>query len=112
MRKTEILMNKIVYLGLSILGLSKILKYEFRHDYVKPKYDEKAKLCFMDTDTFIVYIKTDDIYKDIAEVVETRFDTSNYQLGGLLPKGKNRKVVGLMKNELGGISCWVKSKNL
>ena len=75
MKKTEILMNKPVYLGLSILALSKILMYEFWYDYVKLKYGEKAKLCYMDTDSFIVYIKTDDIYKGIAEDVETRFDT-------------------------------------
>ena len=59
-------MNKSVYLGLSILELSKILMYEFWYDYVKPKYGEKAKLCYMDTDSFIVYIKTDGIYKNIA----------------------------------------------
>ena len=102
MKKTEILMNKPVHLGLSILELSKILMYEFWYDYVKPKYGEKAKLCYMDTDSFIVYIKTDDIYKDIAEDVETRFDTSNYELDRPLPKGKNKKVIGLMKDELGG----------
>ena len=72
------LMNKPVYLGLSMLELSKILMYEFWYDYVKPKYDGKAKLCYMDTN--IVYIKTDDIYKDIAEDVETSIDTSNYKL--------------------------------
>ena len=66
MKKTEILMNKPVYLGFSILELSKILMYEFLYDYVKPKYGEKAKLCYIDTDSFIVYIKTDDICKDIA----------------------------------------------
>ena len=74
MNKTEILMNKPVHLGLSILELSKILMYEFWHDYVKPKYVEKVKLCYMDTDSFIVYIKTDDIYKDIAEDVRARFE--------------------------------------
>ena len=68
-------MNKPVYLGLSILELSKVLMYEFWYDYVKPKYGEKAKLCYMDTDSFIVYIKTGDIYKDIAKDVETIFDT-------------------------------------
>ena len=71
-------MNKHVYLGLSILELSKILMYEFWYDYVKPKYGEKAKLCYMDTDSSIVYIKTN-IYKDTAEDVETRFDISNYE---------------------------------
>ena len=80
MKKTEIVMNKPVYLGISILELSKILMYEFWYDYVKPKYSEKAKLCYIDTDRFIVYIQTDDIYKDITEDVETRFDTSNYEL--------------------------------
>ena len=54
----------------------------------------------MDTDSFIVHIKTDDIYKDIAENVETRFDTSNYELDRLLPKGKNKKIIGLVKDEL------------
>ena len=76
-KKTWILMNKPVYLGLSILELSKILMYEFWYDYVKPKFGDKSKLCYMDTDSFIVYTKTDDIYKDITEDVETKFDTSN-----------------------------------
>ena len=70
--------------------------YEFWYDYVKPKYEEKAKLFYMDTESFIAYIKTDDIYKDIAKDVETRFDTSNYGLDRAL------KVIGLMKDELGG----------
>ena len=99
-------MNKPVYLELSILHLSKILMYEFWYDYVKPKYGKKAKLCYMDTNIFIVYIKTDNIYKDTAEDVEPRFDTSNYEsecnsTEQPLPKVKNKKVVGLMKNELG-----------
>ena len=70
--------------------------------YVNPKYGEKTKLCCMDTDSFIVYIKTDGIYKDIAEHVETRFDTSDYELDRPLPKGKNRKVTGIMKDQFGG----------
>ena len=69
-------MNKPVYLGLSILKLNKILVYKFWYDYVKTKYGKKAKLCYMDTKSFIVYIKTDDIYKDIADV-ETGFDLKN-----------------------------------
>ena len=101
-KKVQLLMNKPVYLGLSILELSKILMYEFWYDYVKPKYGEKAKLSYMDMDSLIVYIKTDDIYKDIAEDVETKFDTSNCELDRPLPKGKNKKVIGLMKDELGG----------
>ena len=67
--KTQILVNKPVYLGFSILELSKILMYEVWYDYVKPKYGEKSKLCYMDIGSFIVYIKTDDIYKDIAQDV-------------------------------------------
>ena len=84
-------MNKPVYLGLSILELRKILLYELWYNYVKPKYGEKAKFCYMDTDSFIVSIKTDHIYKDIAEHVQTRFDTSNNELDRLLPKGKIKK---------------------
>ena len=78
MKITEILTNKPFDLGLSMLTLSEILIYEFWYDYVKPKYDEKAKLCYVDTD--IVYIRTVDIYKDIPEDVKIRFDTSNYEL--------------------------------
>ena len=70
-------MNKPVYLGFSILHLAKIVMYEFWYDYVKPKYCEKAKFFYMDTDSFIVHVKTDDIYKDIVEDVEARLDTSN-----------------------------------
>ena len=76
--------------------------YEFWYDYIKPRYDEKLKLCHINTDSFIVFIKTDDIYKDIREDVKTRFDTLNYELDRPFPKGKNKKVIGLMKNELGG----------
>ena len=77
-KKTQILMNKSVFLGLSILQ-QKILMYEFWYDYVKQKYGETAKLCCMDTDSFIVCMKTDDLYKDIAEDVETRSDTLSYE---------------------------------
>ena len=91
-------MNKSFFLELSILELSKILMYEFWYYYVKPKYGEKAKLCYMDTDSSIVYIKTNDIYKDIADDVETRLDTSNYDLDRPLSKAEE-KVIGLMKDE-------------
>ena len=73
MRKTQILMNKPVYLSLSILDLSKTVMYEFCYDYGKPKYGENAKLCYVETDSFIVHAKTDSIYKDIAKDVEKRF---------------------------------------
>ena len=71
-------MNHLIYLGLSILEISKIVMYEFWYDYLKPKYREKAKLLYVDTDCFIVYIKIEVIYVDIAKDVGTRFDTSNY----------------------------------
>ena len=102
MKKTQILMNKPVHLGLSILDLSKTVMYEFWYDYLKPKYGENAKLCYMDTDSFIVYVKTDNIYKDIAEDAEKIFDTSNFEIDKPLPKEKNEKVIGLIKDELGG----------
>ena len=101
-RKTQTLMNKPLYLGLSILGLSKTVMYDFWFDYVKPKYGQNVKLFYMDPDSFIVHVKTEDIYKGVAEDVETRFDTSNFELDRLLPKGKRKKVIGLMKEELGG----------
>ena len=83
-------MNEPVYLDLPMLELSKIVLYEFWYDNVKPKYGEKAKFCCMDTKSFIEYVKTDDVYKDIAEDVETRFHTSNYELDRPLPKVKNK----------------------
>ena len=95
-------MNKHVCLGLSILEFSKILMYEFWYDYVKPIYCEKATLYYMGTGSFTVSIITDDIYKDTAEDVETRYDTLNYELDRALPKGRNKKVIGLMKGELDG----------
>ena len=100
-------MNKPAYLGLSILELSKILMYEFWYDYEKSKYDEKDKLCYMDKDNFIVYIKTVDIYRDIVEDVETKFDTSNYEtecnsIDRPLLQIRNKRVMGLMKDKLGG----------
>ena len=78
--------------------------YEFWYDYIKPKYKEKARLCYMDTDSFVIYIKTEDFYKDIANDVERWFDTSNYDEKDErpLPVGKNKKVIGLFKEELGG----------
>ena len=102
MRKTKVKINKPIYLGLSILEISKTLMYEFRYDYVKPNYGDNVKLCYMDTDSFIMHIKTEDFYKDIANAVEKRFDTSNHDVNRPLPTGKNKKVIGLMKDELKG----------
>ena len=69
---------------------------------MKPKYEDNVKLCYVDTDSFIMHIKTEDFYKDIADNVEKRFDTSNYEVNRPLPQRKNKKVIGLMKDELGG----------
>ena len=102
MNKTRVKMNKAIYLGLSILDISKILIYECWYDYMKPKYGDNVKLCYMDTDSFVMNIKTEDFYKDIANDVEKRFDTSNYEANRPLPTEKNKKVIGLMKDELGG----------
>ena len=102
MKKTEVKMNKPIYLGLSVLEISKILMYEFWYDCMKPKYNNDVILCYMDTDSFVMHIKTNDFYKDIASDVENRFDTSNYEVNRPLPTGKNKKVIGLMKDELGG----------
>ena len=102
MKKTSIYMNKLIYLGLAILSLSKIKMYEYRYDEMKPKYGDRIRLCYMDTDSFIMHIKTEDVYKDIAKDVEKKYDTSNYTVEIPLPIGKNKKKIGLMKDELGG----------
>ena len=102
MGKVKVVINKPVYLGQAILDLSKIIMYEFHYDYMLPKYGENIKLCYMDTDSFVYDIKTEDFYKDIGEDVEKRFDTSGYANNRPLPVGKNKKVIGLMKDELGG----------
>ena len=84
-------MNNPVYLGLSILEISKIVMYKLWYGCVTRKYNEKAKLCYMDTDNFIVHVKTEDIFEDIAKDVKNWFDTSNCKLNRLLPKGKTKK---------------------
>ena len=102
MKKTKVKINKPIYLGLSTLEISKILMYEFSYDYMKPKYNDNVKLCYMDTDSFVMHMKTNDFYKDISDDVGNRFDTSNYEVKRPLPIGKNKKVIGLMKDELEG----------
>ena len=102
MTKVKVKMNKPIYLGLSILEISKITMYEFWYDYVKSKYGNRVRLCYMDTDSFVINIKTKDFFKDIAMDVKERFDTSNYIYDRPLPTGVNKKLVGLIKDELGG----------
>ena len=103
MGKVKVKMYKPVYLGQAILDLSKTIMYEFHYDYMKRKYNENnLKLLYMDTDSLVYDIKTEDFYRDIGEDVETRFDTSGYEPDRPLPIGKNKKVIGLMKDELSG----------
>ena len=98
MRKTKVKMNKPVYLGMSILHISKTLTYEFWYDYIKSKYGDNEKY---------INIKTEGFYEDIANDLEKRLNESNYEIeynsiDRPLPTGKNKKVIGLMKDELGG----------
>ena len=102
MGKIKVVMNKPVYLGQAILDLSKVIMYEFHYDYMVPKYGEKLNLTYMDTDSLLFNIEMEDFYKDIAKDVPARFDTSGYLSNIPLPIGLNKKVIGLMKDELGG----------
>ena len=104
MKKTSLTMNKPVYLGMCILELSKILMFDFHYKYIKPKYENKAKLLFTDTDSFLYEIETEDFYKDIAGDVKDRFDTSEYPENhpSGIPTGINKKVLGMFKDEAAG----------
>ena len=104
MKKTSLTMNKPVYLGMSILDLSKIKMFDFHYQYIKPKYGNQAKLLFTDTDSFLYEIQTEDFYKDISEDVKDRFDTSDYPEGhpSVIPTGVNKKVLGMFKDEATG----------
>ena len=104
MKKTSLTMNKPVYLGMSILDLSKTLMFDFHYKYIKPKYGNKAKLLFTDTDSFLYEIQTEDFYKDISRDVKDRFDTSNYPKNhpSIIVTGINKKVLGMFKDEAAG----------
>ena len=103
MEKIKVVMNKLVYLEQDILDLSKIVMYEFHYDYMKQKYnDDKLTLCYMDMDSLIYSIEMDHFYKDIADDIKDRFDTSGDNSSRPLPVVLNKKVIGLMKDELGG----------
>ena len=94
MKKIEVKMNKPVYLDQAILDITKTLMYEFCYKYIKPKYGDNARLCYMDPDSFIINIKTEDFYKDIANDVERWFDTPNYDKIDEIPLkiGINKQV--------------------
>ena len=104
MKKTSLTMNKPVYLGMSILDLSKTVMFDFHYKYIKPKYGKQAKLLFTDTDSFLYEIQTEDFYKDISGDVKDRFDTSEYPEGhpSGIPTGVNKKVLGMFKDEAKG----------
>ena len=104
MKKTSLTMNKPVYLGMCILDLSKTLMYDFHYNYIKPKYGDKAKLLFTDTDSFLYEIQTKDFYMDISGDVKNRFDTSDYPENhpSGIPTGINKKVLGMFKDEAAG----------
>ena len=101
MKKIKVKMNKPIYLGISMIDLSKTPMYEFWYDYIKWKYQDKAN---MDTDSFAIPIKTEAFQKDIANDVEKWFDTSNYDQSDKRPLsiGKSKRAIGLFKDELGG----------
>ena len=97
MRKTIVKMNKPIYVGMGILDISKIFMYEFCYGYLKPKYGDRIKLCYMDTDSLIPFIKTEDFYKVIADDVEKRFDTLDYKGDRPLPTGKKCVIKRVLK---------------
>ena len=104
MKKTKVYMNKPVYVGQAVLDLSKTLMYEFWYDYIKPKYGDKVKLCYMDTDSFIFYVETDDFYKDIMSKLEKWHDTSKLdkKLNRSIPIRINAGIIGKFKGDLTG----------
>ena len=104
MKKTEVKINKPIYLGQAVLNFSNTLMFEFCYDYLKPKYGDKIRLCYTDTDSFIMHIKTEYFYKDISADVDKWFDTSNFDKNDNRPLeiGKNRKVLGKIKDEITG----------
>ena len=104
MKKTKLVFNKPVYLGMCILDLSKTLMYDFHYNYIKQKYGDKAKLLLTDTDSLMYEIQTEDFYKDISGDVKNRFDTSDYPPDhpSGIPSGFNKKVLGMFKDEVNG----------
>ena len=104
MKKTKLVFNKPLYLGMCILDSSKTLMYDFHCNHIKSKYGDKAKLLFTDTDSLMYEIQTEDFYKDISVDVKLKFDTSNYCSNhpSGIPSGFNKKVIGMFKDEVGG----------
>ena len=103
-KKTELKFDKPVYLGMSILDISKTLMYDLHYNYIKRKYGDKVKLLFTNTDSLMYEIETKDFYKDISADVKDRFDTSDYPPDhpSGIPPGFNKKVLGMFKDEAAG----------
>ena len=99
MKKTKVKMNKPVYIGMSVLDISKTLMYKLWYDCMKPKYEDRAKLCYTDTDSLIIYIITEDFFEDIVGDVKIWFDTSNYDENDKrpLPVGMNKEYMVFSK---------------
>ena len=99
MKKTIVKTNKSLYLGASILDISKTLMYKFWYDYLKPRYGDRMKLCYTDIDSFIIYVKTEDFFEDISNDVEKWFDTSSFDENdkGRFQKGKIKKYLVFLK---------------
>ena len=108
MNKTKVKMIKPLYLGMPVLDISKTLMYKCWYDYIKPKYGDRSKLCYTDTDSFVIHIITEDFFKDIAPDVDIWFNTSNYDENDNrpLPIDKNKKVPGNCR------SCCTYAKNM
>ena len=104
MAKTGIYMNKPIYLGMCILGISKTLMYDFYYGFLKPMYGDRIKLLFTDTDSLMIEVETEDFYRDITPYVHELFDTSNFPKNhqSNIPTGVNKKVIGMFKDEEGG----------
>ena len=102
MKQIKMLYNKPIYLGMCILDLSKTLMYDFHYNYIKSKYGDAAKLLFTDTDSLAYEIKTEDFYDDIKNDIDSKFDTSDYPKDHSLYSTKNKKVIGMFKDEACG----------
>ena len=111
--KVTLTLNKLAYIGMCILELSKVSMYEFHNDYIENKYFNNSKLLFTDTDSLMYEIKTEDIYEDFSNKKEI-FDFSNYSTKSKYYDGSNKLVIGKMKDETEVVKmntkmvCWMK----
>ena len=107
-RKTRVVMNKPIYAGMTTLDLSKLLMFDFQYGYVKKKW-ENCSVLYTDTDSLVLEIETEDFFADIAADVPEWFDTNDFSpkhpavLNGMPIVPKNKKKIGLMKDECGGV---------